>query len=123
MMTRPREAVLTLTDGWDLNELDESQEDQLLASPFVFMAFVSEACGWWDGESVYHQSVTLQDEAYAQFAYVVCDVHDIIRLMTILLGWDTKNELVQLVPSANMYSEHTCMCLLECFLHVCNIFF
>ena len=59
-----------MAEGWDLDNLTGVQIEQLRNSPFLFMVFMSEVCGWWDGEDWYHHSVTPADEGYMVYTYV-----------------------------------------------------
>ena len=59
-----------MTEGWDLMNMTDEQKEQFRNSSFVFLMFMSEVCGWWDGEVTYHHAVTTSDESYIVYTYV-----------------------------------------------------
>ena len=64
---RPRSVLLEATKDFDLNNLSDEEEDVIFQSPFIFLAFLVEACGLWNGKSQYHSVVTIADEAHVTF--------------------------------------------------------
>ena len=67
---RPRTLLLDAVDGFDLNNLSDKQKETIFQSPFIFLVFLAEACGFWDGKSQYHSAVSIADEGHILFTYV-----------------------------------------------------
>ena len=71
LLKRPRDVLLKETATWDLMNLSQAQLNQLKAYPFMVLAFLAENCGFWNGDSSFHNTVTVADEAYIIFVYVI----------------------------------------------------
>ena len=71
MLKRPRKNLLDMTAGWDLDVLSGDQLQSILSSSFIFMVFIVENCGFWDGDTPYHSSATVFDESHVIFGYVL----------------------------------------------------
>ena len=65
---RPREALLNEIHDWDLTKVTAEQKKILIASPFIFLVFLVETCGYWDGSTAYHITTTPSDEGYVIFS-------------------------------------------------------
>ena len=81
----------------------------------MYLVFVVETCGLWDGDAPYHFTTTASDEAYVIMGYLLISCLTFIRLMNALLGWTMNADGMSGAKWPVLYDSPTGMLFCYCY--------